>query len=979
MKKILTVALSTAMAFSMFASVAFGDTAVTPQQKFDALAAKGIFNGYPDGSAHLEKEMTRAEFAKVITKLLGLKEVTGTLSYKDKGYDAKNWAVPYIEAVTAAGIMQGQDNVKKIFNYNGKVTIQEMATVLTRALKLEIPANPNNNAADWAKGYVQAAIDKGLISKDANFKANASRSQLVEAAYAIDQATNITFTYKVVDPSNVEFTLSTGEVVKVKLDKPLEANKETEVKFKDAAGNEYTAKVTWVSTAATKVDSVTAGSLKQLVVKFDGTVDQTTAENVNNYSISNVAFESATLSADKTSVTLLIAETSSALSNQKQTTLKVNNVKTGDGTKTISQSVNFTPIDVAVPAVTEVKGLGTKAFKVKFSEPVNGNTVNASSFRIDGNVIAASVKYVYPDTAIVTTDLTTGDHTLRVSGVQDFSGLQIVPTENKFTVAEDTAAPTVVSVKSNDLKQVVVEFDETIKSVSSAYANVSSNTATIAKISDNKVTLNFSNPLNYTENTLHIAGVTDYSNNSANVDTTVTPTLDTVRPTVIGSDFYKDGNNYYVELQFSKSLDLESARNKDNYVLKNADGSVADVTGVDSNGHPVIVPSYNESTKKVTVNLGTGLDSSKTYSLTASGIKDTAYVSNVLLPYTVTLAANTVQNGEISRAWADVNNDKKPGYVYLQFNKTLSTSGAGSALDAAKYFVKIGDAEYQLTKDSNDIDLISTNTVRIAATNTALPATGWTGATVKASYVADADGNYFSQGNFTVSKELNKTSAVTVSGDVYATSTSKVKVKFDAALSNVNIGDFFLEGVQDGKSGLPTSYTLSDDKKTLYLEFASGTLAPTVADTVKLKTVASPSTQDSYGNKIDAFVDGKVVKDGIAPSSTGASFKKAGAEYTVQINTDEIVKETGNVSETFLKGMFTLNINGADATINTVKAEGKTVTVTATAKTDALGNNDVVTLKFDSSKNSSVKAITDANDNALTISSYAVQGSQVIK
>src|SRR5690349_9499574 len=74
MKKILTVALSTAMAFSMFASVAFGDTAVTPQQKFDALAAKGIFNGYPDGSAHLEKEMTRAEFAKVITKLLGLKE-----------------------------------------------------------------------------------------------------------------------------------------------------------------------------------------------------------------------------------------------------------------------------------------------------------------------------------------------------------------------------------------------------------------------------------------------------------------------------------------------------------------------------------------------------------------------------------------------------------------------------------------------------------------------------------------------------------------------------------------------------------------------------------------------------------------------------------------------------------------------------------------------------------------------------------------
>lgn len=55
MKKILSVALSTAMAFSMFASVAFGETATTPQAKFDALAAKGVLNGYPDGQAHLEK------------------------------------------------------------------------------------------------------------------------------------------------------------------------------------------------------------------------------------------------------------------------------------------------------------------------------------------------------------------------------------------------------------------------------------------------------------------------------------------------------------------------------------------------------------------------------------------------------------------------------------------------------------------------------------------------------------------------------------------------------------------------------------------------------------------------------------------------------------------------------------------------------------------------------------------------------------
>ena len=40
MKKILSVALFTAMAFSMFASVAFGDDALNTQQKFDVLKEK---------------------------------------------------------------------------------------------------------------------------------------------------------------------------------------------------------------------------------------------------------------------------------------------------------------------------------------------------------------------------------------------------------------------------------------------------------------------------------------------------------------------------------------------------------------------------------------------------------------------------------------------------------------------------------------------------------------------------------------------------------------------------------------------------------------------------------------------------------------------------------------------------------------------------------------------------------------------------
>lgn len=52
--------------------------------------------------------------------------------------------------------MEGKNVEKKIFDFNGKVTIEEMAKVLTIALKLEVPAEADNSATGWAKGYVQA-------------------------------------------------------------------------------------------------------------------------------------------------------------------------------------------------------------------------------------------------------------------------------------------------------------------------------------------------------------------------------------------------------------------------------------------------------------------------------------------------------------------------------------------------------------------------------------------------------------------------------------------------------------------------------------------------------------------------------------------------------------------------------------------------------------------------------------------------------
>ncbi|MCJ8012772.1 S-layer homology domain-containing protein [Paenibacillus sp. KQZ6P-2] len=906
MKKILSVALSTAMAFSMFASVAFGDSAVSVQDKYDSLKAKGIFTGYPDGSAHLEKDMTRAEFAKVVTKLLGLKEVTGTLSYKDKGYDAKNWAVPYIEAVTAAGIMEGQDKEKKIFNYNGKVTVQEMATVLTRALKLEIPANPDNSASAWAKGYVQAAIDKGLISKDANFQANATRSQLVEAAYAIDQAQNpAVASYKVADNGkDVEFTLNTGEVVKVTLDKALEPNKETEVKFKNAAGQEITTKVTWAVTAATKVQSASASNYKELVVKFDGEVDAKTAENVDNYKVTGVSFESATLSSDKTSVTLLVKDGSGTLPKQKDTKLEVKGVKNSTGSKTFNETVTFRAVDTALPEIKEAKALGTKAFKVEFSEPVTSATAtNISNYKVDGKAISGYVQFTSPNIAFITTNLSVGEHTLTVSGVEDFAGFKVSPADTKFTVAEDTAAPEIVSVKTSDLNKVVVEFNEPVKSVDKAYHTTSSKTADKIEIKDNKVTLSFTGDnkvLSLGETTVYLQGVKDWSDNSANREAKVTPQLDTERPTAtsVTSEVYQDSTKFTID--FSKDVRAEDITNADNFVLKNSKGEVVVGKGFNTKGHPVKAPYYevkngNVNKSRVIIDSVGKLDAGK-YTLEISGIRDTAYIGNTMLPQSFEVDVTNTSELKVNGVWADVTSDADDAYIDVTFNKELALDGAGKADDINKYSYVVGTTYKPFPAKSTTISLRDAKTVRITVAKKDINTAELLNSELRVTNVADKDGNFITASQTKVNDQATATIGI---NSVKATALNKVVVEFDGIVSYVNQNDFKFNG-----STAVASAPQYDGNTTTVTFTLSKDLDPQALG--NFETVEQPTSSDAYGHKV-AKTPSTGIKDGIAPKAVKAT-TAVGATY-VDITFNE------EVSVYYTPGSFKVYVNGNGADV----------------------------------------------------------------
>lgn len=879
MKKILSVALSTAMAFSMFASVAFGDTAVSPQQQFDALKAKGIFTGYPDGTAGLDKDMTRAEFAKVITKLLGLKEITGTLSYTDKNYTAKNWAVPYIEAVTAAGIMEGKNVEKKIFDFNGKVTVSEMATILTRALDLEIPAETNNSAADWAKGYVQAAINAGLIDSKANFGANASRELLVGAAYAIDQAQSLKVTkYEVSEGGKVvTFTISDGETVKVTLDKALEANKETEVKFtyKDKS---FTEKVTYVVEAATKVQSASSVNLKEVDVAFDGKVDKATATDKANYSVDGGSknIKSVTLLSDGKTARVLLNESSRFVQG---TTYKVvvKNVKSSTGTVVPQGEVSFTSADNVLPTVTEVKALGTKVIKVTFSEPIK--TPASSNFQLDDKAYVGNVTLGANDREVILRDYTgtisEGAHKLTVSMIEDYAGLKSLASTTDFTVAVDNEGPKVTEITAT-LEKVTVTFDEEIdpQTVNSeSFYWLSGTTKKVGKatqISGNVYEVDFTeNRLPGYETTLYV-DVKDYSGNAnATKEHKVTATVDLVQPKLIDASYGTEVSNR-LTVRFDKAVDADDIKY---YTVKKGNDTIQ-VRNVTRESDKV----FNLEFYKTPLDSGT-------YSLKVSGVQDKTALKNTMTPYEGTFVASDSAAPALKAANVDVNAVGVNKKVALTFDKEIDLATLNNRSNYYIGFKKNGTgdlqeivlpAEVTLNVSNNGKTVILVFPETIQGTEVVFPNSVEFVSVVGLKSKTGQSTGYIKTSTLTGGSVLTQKTLNTATAERKDART--VEVTFNLPIANASASDFNVGGTS------VSSVSIDDNKVTLK------TNTDTSLDS-KVNIADNHSIQSYAGNKYSGvkqltpsgFVSPKI-DESLLP--TNKIIKQAGGKFVIPFTTN---------------------------------------------------------------------------------------------
>lgn len=892
MKKILSVALSTAMAFSMFASVAFGETATTPQAKFDALAAKGVLNGYPDGQAHLEKDLTRAEFAKIVTKLFDLTEVTNKLSYKDKGYTASNWAVPYIEAVTAANLMQGKDTVKGIFDYNGKVTVEEVAAVLFRALKLETPTTTDNSASAWAKGYAQAVINKGLVAQNTNFKSNASRSLVVETAYAVDQLGQIAkltvASAEVLSPTSVLVTFSDKTTTTVTLTTALVEGVETTISFKNKEVD-YTAKVTLV---APKVVSVTAPNAKQIVVKFNRAIDaDTIAETVSNTTtlidglVTITALNGApvvipndanvALAADGTEAWITFAGTDLVpqyLDGQYTFTL-AKTVTTTAGEAIASFTTLIAVDDNTAPTVTSISSVAktttTKVY-LKLSEPVKATGLIAYV-----NGVAATVTretYAPLDELTLTAGTLETGKTYDVSllNLSDFAGNLVSPNPYKATVSvtADVQSPAIKSVVATNESTVEVTFSKNVDYNSllgnvrllDAYG-VSQGYFTPYATSDPKVfklvapatlTTNFPSSGSFTGSIVFGATVKDTLGNTlADAFTqAIAFSKDTVAPTVASAS-YTSGKGLIVK--FSEAVKLPATLVSGIKLINDSTGNVTDVP---------TAPTFSTDLKTLTFASVTGL-STGTYTLRLpSGVViDTASAKNALAATIVSVSVTAASSSDTVKptltvtpnVYSDGKSEKvikysvqdASGLNVATLRDTNSYTLNSKALPAGSYVVTNYGSSNASSK-AVDVELY-------------IPASGISSTDSYAFVInglADTAGNAITP----VLTQLTLTDAVSpvLSTAVVSSGDSTVLVVgFSEEVQNVAISDLVFK--INGVAVTPINaikQTSGTDKNKYYVQFNSATvgtkldLSASTVNTISVTVADTATFTDLYANTV---------------------------------------------------------------------------------------------------------------------------------
>ncbi|GAB6991140.1 S-layer homology domain-containing protein [Paenibacillus pini] len=130
-------------------------------------ASRGFISGYADGTFRPDQKVNRVEFTTMLAKALNLTGTGKSLSFKDNN-NIPAWAKTYVAQAVQAGIVSGYADQQ--FRPSQEISRAEMAALISKAMGIQVnhaaklPFADASKAPKWAVPYIAAVTEAGLVN-----------------------------------------------------------------------------------------------------------------------------------------------------------------------------------------------------------------------------------------------------------------------------------------------------------------------------------------------------------------------------------------------------------------------------------------------------------------------------------------------------------------------------------------------------------------------------------------------------------------------------------------------------------------------------------------------------------------------------------------------------------------------------------------------------------------------------------------------
>lgn len=727
------------------------------------------------------------------------------------------------------------------------------------------------------------------------------------------------------------------------------------------------------STDSATVKSITTNGLNQIKVVFNTPVDETSAEQIQNYTIDGSVLGSnsetvstATLQEDNRTVCITF---SNPFTQYKKVDFGVKSSILDLNLKNTIPAVNqqLTFLDVAAPVIESVTPVGGNKLVVKFSKPIRMGASDLSNMKLNRQSISNygvnTTETVFDNQSGSWADkvelyfnspLPTGSNTFTMPNGElgkrfdNAAGFPISGSSFNFTIDSSLGNPSVTSV-TGDSSSITITYNRSMDRLSALEpVNYKLNGSTVS-VSDGDISFvagsndsvvkikglsyllkSSSNHIIINDNVKDTYGnsIASYTADFDNGNSSIKPQVSNIT--------IRDGQT--MRIKFSKDVQDSYAVSKSNYKILDSNGqdityklkSVTRIRNSSSSG------SNNSSdTYDLTFNDIDTLKGAK-YTLTVSNILDTETRPNVMETYTTTITGLDKLLPDVTSIVRNVNDDQE---LVIFFNKAMDES---TLKDPSNYFYLDGAGTTQRLPNSATItpgidnkyviiDFPSSYKISSGSTDRYVLKMG-------AKNIKDKDGKILTNMSYdgTIVKDdvyngpklVDKTARLYYEGNDI-----KVRFSLSAPLDILNLSDFKVagqtpdSGIIDGNDVILTyRYGVNSNKKVDQIQ-SSGT-------TVTL-SIASSSSVDAAGRKIRSSSDSVLLPPRTRSDSWTAH--SSGGYNTVSITFDQYIDDA--IKSSYMDDfIFKNSTTGENLTVSYVTIDGKNVVYTFNNGTMKIGD-----------------------------------------